>query len=60
MTIVSDRFEGLPLQERREQIWEMLRQLNTPLSLDEEESFYSVAPIYTYGFGMKTDTDTER
>ncbi len=32
MTIVSDRFTGVPLQERREQIWDILRQLDAPTS----------------------------
>lgn len=32
MTIVSDRFTGVPLQKRREQVWDMLRQLDAPTS----------------------------
>lgn len=30
LTIISNRFKDLPLQQRREQIWEMLQQLNAP------------------------------
>jgi cellulose biosynthesis protein BcsQ len=55
LTIVSDRFENIPLEERREQIHQLLRQFNAPsatgfLSLytpDEAEAIHLPRPSNT-------------
>jgi len=53
LTIVSERFDGIPLQQRREQIREILRHLNAPIStgflslytLREAQSIHLARPV---------------
>src|ERR1039457_4765603 len=52
IAIVSERFAGLPMQARREQIWDMLRQLQLPTAtgflslytLDEAKAIHLLRP----------------
>src|SRR5438093_619237 len=56
MRIVSEQFTGLPLQERREQIQELLKQMNAPTSIGFL-SLYTLNEAQSIGLSRPLDVE---